>query len=349
MRQRTKLILIIIPLLLVAVAALKIVQKDAPSNIRRQNIPVVKVESPIRQTVIQSLQFTGNVMPIQQADVFAKVYGNLEGVYANIGDYVRQNQLIALIDTTELSQTYGQTSATYQNASHNYQRIKELRDKSLIAQQTLDSSETSLKVAQANNDAARTRLGYARITAPFSGFITKRFFDPGAVLSATNATIFTLADIEKVKIFVNVLEKDVPLVKDGSEADVTVEAYPNRVFKGNIIRQSETVDLNTRTMVVEVDIPNTDQSLKPGMFATVQLILQKKDSALTVPTQAILNDANGQYVLVALNNMAHKKTITAGVEQNQRTEIVNGLADEDKVIVVGQQFARDGGPIQIQP
>ncbi|SYZ72269.1 putative Acriflavine resistance protein acrA [Candidatus Zixiibacteriota bacterium] len=349
MKTKSKVIIAMIPLFIIAIAVLKISQSSAKGEVRRQNAPLVKIEQPRTETVVKSLQLTGDILPIQQAQVFAKVYGNLEAVYVNMGDFVRVNQMLAQIDTTVLSQQYNQALANYQKAQDDYNRTKALRDKSLVAQQDLDYATTALKVAQANYDASKTQLDYARITAPFSGFITRRYFDPGAVLTATNATLFNLMDLDRVKVIVNVLEKDVPLIKIGEEAVVKVDAFPGREFEGTVVRQSEAVDPNTRTMAVEVDIPNHEYILKPGMFAAVSLIINKQENALTVPTQAVFQDALGSYIFVADSSTAHRRDIEAGLEHDSRTEILSGLTGDDQIIVVGQQFVRDGGPIKIQP
>ncbi len=349
MKTKTRIIVFLIPLIIIAIAVLKITQSNAKGEVRHQNIPLVKIEPARVETVVKSLQLTGDILPIQQAQVFAKVYGNLEAVYVNMGDFVKSNQLLAQIDTTVLAQQYNQALANYQKAQDDFNRTKTLRDKNLVAQQDLDYATTALKVAQSNYDASRTQLDYARITAPFSGFITRRFFDPGAVLTSSNATLFNLMDLDRVKVFVNVLEKDVPLIKIGEEAVVKVDAFPGREFSGTVVRQSEAVDPNTRTMAVEVDISNHNYALKPGMFAAVSVIINKQENALTVPTQAIQQDASGSYLFVADSSTARRRDIKIGSEHDSRTEILSGLEKNDNIIVVGQQFARDGGPVKIQP
>jgi membrane fusion protein, multidrug efflux system len=349
MKTRTKLIILIIPVVLAVVVYLRIAGSDPTADTRRQSATLVKAELPKREAVVQSLQLTGNIQPIQQTDVFARVYGNLESVKANIGDFVHANQLLAVIDTTELAQQDRQTAATYQNALILYERAKSLVDQNLASKEDFDNAKTAMEVAKENYDAALTRLDYAKITAPFSGYITRRYLDPGALVSSTNATLFTLMDLDSIKIIVNVLEKDVALVGVGSKATVSVEAYPGREFTGAISRMSQALDLATRTMPVEIDVANAEGLLKPGMFASTSIFLGQRADALTVPTQTVLKDASGAYVFVAEKGFARRKMVTIGIEQQSRTEIVSGLADQDSVITTGQQFSRDGGQVTVQP
>ena len=168
-------------------------------------------------------------------------------------------------------------------------------------------------------------------------------------MSSANATLFNLMDLDTVKVIVNILEKDVPSVKVGMKAVVTVDAIPGREFAGPIARMSQAIDLATRTMPVEIDIANRDHTLKPGMFVNASIILTQQQSALTVPTQALLKDANGYYIMKAENGAAHRLNITLGTEQKARTEILSGLLETDSIITTGQQFARDGGKITIMP
>ncbi len=333
---------------LAALVVWKIISANASSDSRRQALPVVQIERPRRDTVFNKLQFNGDVVPIQQANIFSKVNGSLERIYVDMGTRVTQYQQLALIDTTELSQIVQQTGATYENARLNFERTRELAEQNLIAKQELDNADAAMKVAKANYEAAVTRRGYASITAPFSGYITKRFLDPGVSVKSNDVTLFTLMDIDEMKILVNVLEKDIPLVAKGKKAVVTVDAYPGREFYGSVTRLSQAVDLSTRTMAAEVDIPNRDHLLKPGMFSNVTLIVDEHKNALTLPVQALLKDDKGFFVYAVKGNTVHRTAITAGAEQESRVEILSGVQDADSVVTTGQQFLKDGVNVGIQ-
>ena len=348
MKKKSKIILAIIILSSIAIVVFKIISGTGSTDQRRQSTPIVKVEQPRRETIIYVLKFTGDVAPIQQANIFSKVSGNLEKVYVDMGTYVQSGQTLAQIDTTEIYQQYQQTSATYQNTKLTYQRSKELSEQNLIAKQDLDNAEAAMKVAAANFEAVKIRLDYARITAPFPGFITKRFLDPGALVNSNNSTLFTLMDLSAMKIIIDVLEKDIPLIKIGKKGSITVDAFPGKEFHGTIARLSEAVDLSTRTMAVEIDIPNSDRLLKPGMFASVKLVVEERRNALTIPIQAILRDDKGYFVFIVNNKSAQRVAVLPGTEQDTRTEVLSGLTGNENIITTGQQFVKDGGQVIIQ-
>jgi RND family efflux transporter MFP subunit len=335
-------------LILCALFIWRMVSGDPGADTRRQNIPVVKTEHPLRQTVMYDLQYTADVAAIQQAGIYPKVSGTLDRVYADMGTPVRRGQMLALIDTTELFETRAQAAATAQNARLTYRRTRDLYDQKLVAAQDLENAEATMKVADATLDLATTRLDYARITAPFGGTVTKKFLDPGAVVTALNSTLFTLMDLDRMKIMINVLEQDIPRVTMGLGASVTVDAFPGKTFTGTVSRFAQAVDLATRTMAVEVDIPNPGHFLRPGMFATVSLNVGRHPDALTLPTQALMKDEQGLFVYVARQDTARRVRVTAGGEQSSRTEILAGLGGTEDVITTGQQFVRNGGPVALQ-
>ncbi len=329
-------------------------------------IPSVQISTAKRGSISRTISFTGDIMPIQQASIFSKVGGNLDREFVDIGDYVQQGQLLALVDTTIYSQNtrqaqgaFMQAEATLTNAKVTYERNKSLLDQNLIAKQDLDNSETAYKVAQAQYETANanyknavTQLDYCKITATFSGYITRRYLDPGVYVTASSnvqgSTLFLLAEIQRVKIDVNVLEKDVPLLGKIKDADVTVDPYPNQIFKGRISRISQQIDLATRTMPVEVDLDNYQSLLKPGMFANVKLVLAEVGGVLILPTQDIQNDDSGSYVYtLAIDSAVHKAYVKIGISQDNENEIISGLTDSQQIISMGQDLVQNGMKVRI--
>ena len=348
MRKYLKFILpIVIVLIMAALIIYRFSRKSNLSSYQRK-ATLVKVEKPVRELVVQQLQYNGDVEAIQQANIFPKVSGNIEKIYVDIGTAVRKNQLLAMIDTTELHQQVQQTAATFQNAQLSFVRNKKLLEQDLVSKEDLDNAETSMKIAQANYETAMTQLCYACIKAPFNGFITSRFLDPGALVEPGSTVLFTLMDIESVKVVINVLEKDTPLIPRLKKALIVADALPDHKFEGHISRYSQAIDLSTRTMPVEIVVGNEEYSLKPGMFATVNIIVTEHPDAITVPTQAVLKDEEGNYVFIVENKKAKRVSVETGLEQNFRTEIINGLSGTENVITTGQQFVKDGGSVTVQ-
>ncbi|MHB9013325.1 MAG: efflux RND transporter periplasmic adaptor subunit [Ignavibacteriaceae bacterium] len=349
----------IIGIIILVLVVLKIVRTISEASKRPVAIPSVVVSNAKRGEIIRSESLTGDILPIQQASVYPKVTGNIEKIYVDIGDKVGKGQLLALIDTTIYSQNakqaranYIQASANLENSKLSYDRNKSLFAQNLVAKQDLDNAKTAYDVSLAQKEAAFAnynnaliQLSYCRVTAPFSGYITKRFLDPGAYVSPTNpsgAILFTLMDVSLLKSIINIPEKDVPDVSKILEIRVTADALPNIVYKATIKKISEAVDLSTRTMAVEVDINNFNNQLKPGMFATITLVMEKKDNVLILPNQVVLNNDTGNFIFVVNpDNTVHRRYIKVGIQQDNKDEILSGITEQDKIVFVGQSLIKD--------
>ena len=349
MKKPSHWIALIAALVFIAAAVWKITSSKPSAEMRRQNMPLVKVEPPRTETVSYTLSFTGDIQPLRQAGIYARVGGVLERVYVDAGSPVREGGLLAQIDTTELAQQRLQAAATRQNAEVVCSRTRELAAQNLISRQELDNAQTALDVAQATYESVCLRFGYAAIAAPFSGVITRRYFDPGALVTANNTLLFSLASFDTVKVIINVLEHDVPRVSPGMNARLTADAYPGKSFEGAIRRLSEAVDLDTRTMPVEVDVSNPDRQLKPGMFGTVAITLDEHPNALTIPTRSLLKDEQGWFVWVVRGATAVRMPVSVGAEVGDRTEVTSGLTLADSVVTAGIQLVRDKLQVTVKP
>ncbi len=342
------IIAVVVVILIGALAAVKITTRKPAASQKRPSGTLVRISLPQRQSVSSSVSLTGDINPVYESSIYSRVTGNLELVQANIGDHVRENQLLALIDTTELYQTFEQAQASYDNAKITYDRTDSLAQKGFTSQADLDNADAALKVAQANYDAAKTHLEYAHIIAPFNGYVTRRYLDPGALVNANTTNLFTLVDIDTMKVFANILERYIPFVSLGTRARISVDAYPDTEFAGAVSRVSGALDTTTRTMAVEIDIPNGGHLLKPGMFGHLTLVLQQHPDAIVVPTYSILNDTTGNYLFIVTGGMAHRRNIQAGVQQDSVTEVVSGVESADSIVTAGQQLLKDGSPVMVQ-
>ncbi len=354
----------VIVLFLVLVFILKIVLSK--STERPSLKPLVVVGKITNGEAIRTETLTGDILPIQQANIFSKVNGNIEKIFVDIGDRVNQNQLLALIDTTIYAQNakqakanFMQAEANYVNAKLNYERNKKLLIQKLIAQQDLDNAKTSFEVASAQREAteaaynnASTQLDYCKVAAPFTGTITKRLLDPGAYVTAStgiqSSVLFTLMNIDRLKTIVNVPERSVPYLKNVKDVVITADALPNQKFGGRISKISQSIDLATRTMSVEIDIDNSAKTLKPGMFATVQFILEKKYNTPIVPNQVVLNDEKGDFVyLLNSDTTVSKKYVKIGIRMDSTFEVLSGVDTESRVVFIGQNLVKDKMKVKI--
>lgn len=268
----------------------------------------------------EELVVVGNLIGAATVDVVPRVGGRLETVNVRLGDTVRRGQILATVEDQELQQQVRQAEASYQVAqatirqreadlklaAANLDRSKSLLDRELLPRQSHDDTESRHQAAEAQLDLARAQFEQAKarldelkitlsntsIPSPTDGFVGKRFLDPGSFVG-TNSPVVSVVDIRTVRLVANLVERDVRQVRAGTPAVVEVDAYPGEKFSGTVSRVAPVFDPSTRTAEMEIEVPNPGYRLKPGMYARVQLTVETRGEALTVPRNSIV-DANGQ-------------------------------------------------------
>jgi membrane fusion protein (multidrug efflux system) len=159
--------------------------------------------------------------------------------------------------------------------------------------------------------------------------------------------LVSLVHTETLKIVANVLEKDIPLLKPGMKAKIRVESYPEKVFEGRVEKINSALDFSTRTLQAEIYIPNSGRSLKPGMFANMEVVLLEKPQTLVIPREAVIEAGSQMSVFVVEGKQAVRKSVTLGYEQDRMVEVLKGLNEGDQVVIKGQQLIKDGSAIRV--
>ncbi len=227
------------------------------------------------------------------------------------------------------------------------QQLKLLREGA--RQEVRQASQAKLKEMEAVLEQERNHLKDTNIAAPFQGEISRKYVDAGAFVSPSSPStpLVSLVHTETLKIVANVLEKDIPLLKRGMKAKIRVESYPGRTFEGKVEKINSALELSTRTLQAEVYIINSDRSLKPGMFANVEVVLVEKPQALVIPREALLEEGNALTVFVVEGKQAIRRPIAIGYEQDRMVEVLKGLSEGDQVVIKGQQLIKDGSAIRV--
>ncbi len=374
----------ILVLTLVALVAFRLVSSGAKKDPRKERVISVGTMAPIRKDLDVRLIYTADIQPYQQVNIFSRVDGYISKIHVDKGDFVRADQLLVEVDHTDYVHAVNRAKAnleaaranvvsqeaTIRNAKLNLDRMRSLIKDQYISQQDLDNAQAAYDVAVAQVDSLRaqvhqmevalqqaeTSLTYSYIRAPFAGSITIRNLDAGAFVSGSTGSTSTLSrgililqDITTVRVLVDVVEKDVPLVRIGQPAELRAEAYPNRVFTGKVTRVVQALDRNTRTMTVEVDIPNQDRALKGGMFARVELLVGVHANALQIPIDAVTRLETDQYVYTVQDGKARKAPVVLGIQSDGLIEIVKGLTGTEPVIVSGKDLVTDGVKVDPKP
>jgi membrane fusion protein (multidrug efflux system) len=316
----------------------------------------VQVTHVKRGEATRSITLPGNVFAYQQATLYAKVAGYLKTITVDKGDAVREGALLADIEVPELLADRAKFQADVEVAALDFKRVSEAQQKApdLVVPQTVDNAKAKLDVAKANLERTETLLGFAKITAPFSGVITKRMVDPGAFIpaatsgsAAQNAALLTLMDFSKVRVQVAVPEPEVPFIKNGLPVKVTVEELPGRVFEGGVTRYANALDDATKTMLAEIELPNPSGQLRPGMYATLRIVVESKPDALVVPTEALVVEKTRNSVFTVADGKARRVTVKVGFNEAGWAEILDGVKSGDPVILVGKQVLADGQAVNV--
>ena len=368
-----------------AVTALVVfrLSSGAKSDVRNARVITVATATPLKQDLDIRLAYTADIIPNQVVNLFSRVDGYIGKIYVDKGDLVKASQLLVEIDHTDYQHAVNQAKAnlaaararvaqqdaSVRNATLTLHRMRALIKDQFVSQQDLDNAQVSYDAAVAALDSlgaqvqqmavaqaqAETNLAYSYIRAPFAGYVAERNLDLGAYVSGATAGtstisrgILTLHEIQTVRILIEVVEKDVPLIQVGQKADVRAEAYPERIFEGTVTRIVQALNRATRTMTVEVDLPNKDHVLKGGMFARVEVLVGSHRNAIQIPIDAVSRLEDAQYVYIVREGKAQRMPVEIGVREDNRVEITKGLDGSEQVIVSGKDLVHDGTAVQTQ-
>jgi RND family efflux transporter MFP subunit len=350
----------------------------------------VEFDTVKRAPVNEQILVVGNLIGAATVEIVPKVNGRVQVMNVKLGDSVRRGQTIAKIEDFEIQEQVRQAEASYQVsqaqirqreadlklAKTNLDRSQSLFDRQLLPQQTFDDTEAryqaalaQLDLAKAQFEQAKARLDELKITlsntviaSPVDGFVGKRLVDPGAFVGP-NSPIASVVDIQTVRMVANMVERDVSRVPVGTPAAVEVDAFPGERFKGRVSRVAPVFDPATRTAEMEIEVPNPGYRLKPGMYSRVQLTVDSRTAALTVPRTALIDFEGRQGVFVAdapaagttgtapaSNSTGGAMTakfvpVQVGIRDGERVEVTGGIADGTRIITTGAGALRDGDRI----
>ena len=331
-----------------------------------ETIPTVAIVHPLAERPEVELVLPGSLLAWEESPIYARTNGYLLKWYKDIGSHVKEGDPLATIDTPEIDQELNQARATRQQtlaqldlAKISAQRWENLRKTDSVSAQEADVQTSGYKQSLANlaaADANVSRLeqleGFKRVYAPFTGVITRRNVDPGALINAGAGTagteLFVIASVSPLRVFTNVPQAYSPYIRVGGSATVTLEEFPGEKFTAKIARTSEAIETNTRTLLTEVDVPNKDERLLPGSFGEVHFVVGSNVNKVTVPVNAMLFRAqNAQVAVVGPDNKVQLRTITIGKDYGTTLEILDGVTMNDRVIINPPDSLEEGEEVRI--
>jgi RND family efflux transporter MFP subunit len=324
--------------------------------------PSVLVATPQLGQPSQEVILPGNIQAYVDSPLYARTSGYLKKWYFDIGARVKKGQLLATIESPEVDQQLAQAKADLATAQANagYAKIQAARYQDLlkgnaVAQQDTDNfttqqaaTTTQVKSAQANVDRLEQLVGFESIYAPFDGTVTVRNVDIGTLIDiGTARELFHLADEHILRVYVNVPQPYSLACVPGVPATLTLAEFPNRSFEGKVVRTAKAIDLNSRTLLVEVDVPNPKGELYPGAYAQVHFKIKNPQPSLIIPVGALMFRSEGLRVGVVQGDTAKLVPITIGRDDGKTVEVVTGLNPSDQVIISPPDSLIDGETVRI--
>ena len=382
MKKRKNILIGIIVTVVVLIGwqVIKKVGSGQGSRFQNTAVPIAVELAEVKKSSIQDVgKFTGTLIPRSQFMVAPKVSGRLEKLMVNIGDWVQRGQLIAILDDEEYSQQVHQAEADLLVAQANLEesktsldvaereleRVQELHQKGISADSELDAAkgafaaqEARYKVAmaQVSNrkaalESANIRLSYTKIKASWDEgadrrVVGERLVHEGALLSP-NEPIISILEINPLLAVIHITDKDYFRVEKGQTAVISSNALPNRLVSGRIARIAPLLQETSRSARIEIEIPNSEALLKPGMFVNVEIEYKAIDNAIVVPVSSLVNRDNKQGVFLAdlENKVANFVPVRVGISNSEIMEIIDPSSLSGYVVTLGQHLLADGSPI----
>jgi RND family efflux transporter MFP subunit len=329
-------------------------------------IPTVGVVQPQTETGNDELVLPGNLQAYEESPIFARTNGYLLRWYKDIGSPIKKGDLLAEIDTPEVDQQLYQARASREqiNAALGLAKISadrwaNLRKTDSVSQQEADQEASGYQQAIANLAAADANVrrleqleSFKRVEAPFSGVLTKRTVDPGALINSGAGTLgsqlFNIARVDPLRVYVSVPQAYAPSMKVGVKANVTLQEFPGQKFTGTVARTAEAIDPVTRTLNTEVDVPNKDGKLLPGSFGQVHFATGSAVPRMILPVNTMLFRAQGpQVAVVDKDNKVRLHNIAIGRDYGAALEILGGVELSDHIVINPSDSLEEGQEVHV--
>ncbi|HTR40673.1 MAG TPA: efflux RND transporter periplasmic adaptor subunit [Pseudomonadales bacterium] len=356
-------VVIIIIGLLIGFVPRYLAHRELLKETRADSVLTVSVVSPVPAESNFGTPLPANVQAFIQASIHARASGYLKNWFVDIGDHVTNGQVLALIETPELDEQLAQAKAQLDQAQAALDLAKITADRwttllktASVSEQDAEEKKSAYVLGQANVEAARANLkrlvdlkNFDNVTAPFNGVVTARNTDIGQLITAgSGPELFRMAQTDPLRVYVQVPQQYVFDVKPGMKADLSFLELPGRTFTATVTRTAEAVDPTTRTLQVELDVPNPHGELFSGSYAQVRFKETPAHNALAISDNAIIFRAEGtQVAIVGPDNKVQLRDIKVGRDFGSIIEVRDGLQASDRVIVNPPDSIADGEEVQI--
>ena len=371
-RHRGYLVAVILGVIFLAAAVVGILSRFSEhralaDETERLSVATVSVVHPKAEPPQEELVLPSSLQAYTESPIYARTNGYLKKWYHDIGSTVHQGELLADIETPEIDQELlqaraarDQSTAQLEIAKSSAKRWENLQKMDAVAQQETDERNSSYTQAQANLAAADANVrrleqleSFKHIYAPFSGVVTKRSIDIGALINAgnngPNQQLFNIARIDPIRVYVSVPENYAPSVRRGISSKIELASIAGKEFSGNVVRTADAIDPTSRTLLTEIDVPNPKGELLPGAYAQVHFDLKIQVPRWTVPVNALLFRAEGVRAAVVDNGgKVHLKPVAIGRDYGHDVEVLSGIEQSDAVILNPADSLEDGEKVALK-
>jgi RND family efflux transporter MFP subunit len=320
----------------------------------------VSVGTVKRQDLNSYLVLNGVVEPERTVEIFSRLSAYVKDIVKEEGDYVQENDVLALLDDTEIRIGYEQAKIqleqaklSLEEAEANYLRNQELIKRELISEQEFQTQEAVYKQRQLDYQNRQEsykdlelQLNYTKIRALSEGFITERLIEQGDRVN-TNQQVYTIEDFKPLLIRVYVPTTDAINLRSGMSAEVTTEVLRGAAFDGTVTLINPRIDVQTGTVKVTVEVVDNSLRLKPGMFVEVRIAVGAKENVLVIPRQAVLYKQNKTYAFVLDGEQVTQREIFLGLTEEEQVEVTEGLNEGDVIVTVGVDGLKDGQRVDV--
>ncbi|MFA4907760.1 MAG: efflux RND transporter periplasmic adaptor subunit, partial [archaeon] len=328
-----------------------------------------------RGSIESKIDFLGNISGSQDVKVYSTIPTRIMMMKVDVGDVVKKGQVLAIVDNEKVKQMVIQAEAglesaraQYKNVETEWNRINRLYQANAVSQAQFDGvaaqregAKSAVKQLEAAMANAKSQMQDSYITAPIAGVVSERFQEQGDQTSP-QMPVFTIVKMNPVKVVIDIVENQIGMVKIGQKAHITVESYSDQQFEGKVSKISPTLNPMSRTVGAEILIDNSAMKLKPGMFARVELVIDRHDDTVLIPKYSVLENTkleylggeltNAQvkvekYIYIVQDSIALKKSIQTGFENGSKIEVLSGLNTGEQLVTIGQHNLFDSLRVEI--
>lgn len=320
----------------------------ADSETDAEEVAAIPVETtlPIRGDIDAMYSGTAPIEAFADATVIAKVGGEVREILVEEADDVTRGQVLARLDGDRLRLEMEQAEANLRKLQRDFKRNVDVRDKGLISDGDFEKIQYDMEALQATFDLAKLEYGYTEIRAPIDGVVSERFIKLGNTIDV-NAPTFQITSLEPLVSYLHIPEREYRRIDPGQSATIEVDALQGLQFEADVARVSPIVDPDTGTFKITIEVIDPSRRLKPGMFGRIGIVYDSHLAALQIPRSAIIEEAGESAVYVVNGETVEKRVVRTGYAQDGYVEVIDGLDDQEEIVVVGQMNLKEGSRVSV--